>query len=183
MQGEVNSGRGKALQLHTLGFVLRTVRWRVIRGCEKGLIRSSCGLESFLQQDLPPFDRTGGWYCRELSLFPFHVALASCILKYEIGGGLGKMGSNLTIISYRQLGDREKEVQMGSYRQGVTGTVKDLSKYPGRATKGIRVRNNSGSCCLLHRSCRIFLKYLPPNFRYYCWAVENTQGLKNKQIC
>lgn len=60
MQGEVNSTRGKALQLLTLMFVLRTVRRRVIRGCEKGLIRSSCGLEGFLQQDLPPFGCSGG---------------------------------------------------------------------------------------------------------------------------
>lgn len=73
----------------------------------------------------------------------------------------GRWVSNPMIISYRQLGGREKEVQTGRYSQGVTETAKKLSKYLGRATEGIKVRNNSGSHCLLQRSCRI----LPAEFK------------------
>lgn len=90
----------------------------------------------------------------------------------------GRGVSNLMIISYGQLEDREMEVQMGRYRQGVTETIKGLSKYLERATGGIKVRNNSESCCLLQRSCRILPKYLPLEFEIVllsCWKCAGSE--------
>lgn len=174
MQGEIGSRRGKTL--HRL-FFLRTVRWRVVRGREKGL-KKFLWLRQ-LSVTGPPSLWLQWWAGTAMNCLCFHSTWhwLHAFWNMKLVVVWGRWVSNLTIISYRQLGDKEKEVQMGRYRQGVTETIKELSKYLGRATGGIKVRNNSGSWCLLKRSCRILPKYLPAEFEILllgCWKCAGS---------
>lgn len=180
MQGEISSKRGKTLELQRLVvFFFKDSEmkssWRTWKRSQKKILWFRR-----LSETGPPSLWLQGWAGTAVNCLCFHSTWhwlcgfwnTKLVLVW------GRWVSNLMIISYRQLGYREKEVQMGRYRQGVTETIKELSKYLGRATEGIKVRNNSESCCLLQRSCRILHKYLPAEFEVLlmsCWKCAGSE--------